>query len=208
MRQTPLLLITFALVATAPAQTLFTTLGPDDSYQQNVGRSFSGIDNSFTHIHSDLGWQFVSATTDTIRTIQIAARHYEGTNAAKVRIYTNSNSNNIGTALGEWQLYNMPSVLQTAPPQVIDASASNILLNVGQKYWLVLSPTDDSLYAAWMDNSQGIFGRMAWSNGVNNFAYVDNMPLSAFSINAVPEPATLAILTLIPLALKKRLGKL
>lgn len=196
----------FVVLATiSPAQALFTTFGPGESYQQNVGRSFSGVDNSFNHFHSDLGWQFSPTSSDFVRTISIAARYYEGTNSATIRLFTNAAQNQLGTEINSWQLTDMPLVNAIAPPQTINVSSSNVFLSSAEKYWLVLSPTDSTLYAAWMDNNQGITGRMAWSLGVNNFTYVDNMPLSAFAINAVPEPATFAVIASIAtLAARKR----
>ncbi|MCB0826444.1 MAG: hypothetical protein KDC26_09660 [Armatimonadetes bacterium] len=195
----------FALIVpVTQAQTLFSTFGPGNSYIQNVGRSFSGADNSITHIHSDLGWQFSTTTSDYARSISLATRYWEGTNAATVRIHANTIDDRMGAILGEWQLNNMPFVNASSPPQTIDIAPSHLFLSSTEKYWLVLSPPDSTLYAAWMDNNQGITGRMAWSNGVNNFSYVNNMPMSAFSISSVPEPSSLVALSLVPVVLRRR----
>lgn len=195
-----------ALIGTGfcQAQTIFSTLGPGDSYIQNVGRSFSGVDNSFTHIHSDLAWQFTAGTGGQVGVIKVGVRYWEGTNHAKLSLLSDS-GDLLGSTLGSWDVLDMPLVGGTHPPMIVDASASNLTLTAGTKYWLMLSPFDTTIYAAWMDNDQSMFGRMAWSNAVNNFSYVNNMPYSGFSVSAVPEPASLVLVVgLAAVATRKR----
>lgn len=189
------LLSVFAVsVASAPAQMLFSTFGPGDSYIENVGRSFTGSQNSISPIHSDLGWQFAPTAGGIVREIKVGVRYWEGTNRARMHLHADS-AGFLGAELGSWEFGNMPLVnVIPSPPVAVNTGASNLMLTAGTRYWLVLSPYDETLYAAWMDNNQGMTGRMAWSNGVNNYGYLNNMPYSAFSLSSVPEPATLAVL--------------
>ncbi|HLO99345.1 MAG TPA: PEP-CTERM sorting domain-containing protein [Fimbriimonas sp.] len=186
------------LAGTAPATVLFTTLGPGQSYTQNVGRAISGVDNSVTSSHSEWGWQFQPVESGSLSVIKVGAHWLSGANEARVKLMSNEAGDVIGTELGQWTFGGMVPFNSIGTVITIDTSASNLSLTQGTSYWLVMEPSSLDTYAAWMDSSfdLNLNGRMAVSSDGTSYGYVNNMRYSAFAIESVPEPGSLLVLAI------------
>ncbi|MEQ1821378.1 MAG: PEP-CTERM sorting domain-containing protein [Fimbriimonadaceae bacterium] len=201
----PFLILSFALtVVASQAQTFFSTLGPGDSYIQNIGRAISGANNSITQLHGEWGWQFSAGATGLVRQIKVGAHHLTGANEAIIRIHANGAGDTMGTILGTYQFGNMAPFNTTAPVIQIGIANPTVQLNQGTKYWISMAPTSLDTYAAWNDCDTNQFGRMSVSSDGVNYSYVNNMPFSAFEMSAVPEPSTLAAFGLFAMILNRR----
>jgi hypothetical protein len=194
----------FLATAHAGAQALFNTLGPGDSYIQNVGRAISGADNSVTHLHGEWGWQFAPIQSGLVGEIKVGVHWLTGVNQAEVKLMTNGAGGTLGTTLGSWTFGGMAPFNTNAPVIRIDTHLAGVTLNAGQQYWILMRPTSLDTYAAWNDAGTGMNGRMAVSADGVTYQYVNNMPYSAFAISTVPEPATLVALGLGVAALLRR----
>lgn len=192
-------LILFALalttVAAAPAQTFFSTLAPGDSYLENVGRAVSGSSNSITGSYGEWGWQFTSLATGDVAQLKVGAHWLVGTNRVAVRIHSNGAGETMGSILASYSIADLPAFNAPEHVTVLNIANPSVHLTSGSKYWISMAPEQPDTYAAWMDSDQGRTGRMSVSSDGVNYGYVNNMPYSAFSLSAVPEPTSLIPLT-------------
>lgn len=190
--------ILFALTscAVAQAQTLFSTLGPNDSYIENTGRSITGAQNVITQSYGEWGWQFTALESGPVVLIKVGAHHLLGTNSVAVKISTNGPGDTVGTQLASYSLVNLPEFNTQESIRSIYIQNPTVNLVAGNTYWIGMAPTHGDTFAAWMDSDQGMFGRMSVSGDGTNFSYVNNMPYSAFSISSVPEMSSTTSMTL------------
>lgn len=199
-----LLLLVLLAGATAPAQSFFSTLGPGDSYIENVGRAVSGSANPITSSYGEWGWQFTSQATGAVAQLKVGAHWLTGANAVTVRIHANGPAESMGAVLGLYSVTGLPAFNTPEHITVIDIASPSVNLAAGTKYWVSMAPQSADTYAAWMDNDQSMFGRMSVSADGVNYNYVNTMPYSAFSLSAVPEPSTSAAILCGVLLIKRR----
>lgn len=190
-----------ALAAAAPcSQVAFSTFGPGDSYNLNAGWTIGGP------VPFMQGDQFAPTLSGTLSQIRLGLGD-TGTpgSAYTARLLTDAGGA-FGTELGSWEVSTIEQLGANPTPLVINI-ANGPALEQGTNYWLALEAAPSNAFgtAGWNINDQGSVGpHPIYING--NLFSSNNADRGAFEISVapVPEPASLAILGLGALALRRR----
>ena len=208
--------VVLGAVASAPAQSLLSTLGnpfnvghgPLDSFIFNVyqyNQSFTTGNNAATVGSIDLSIQYVDPLNTTF----------------SVAIYSDNNGS-LGTSLSGGLLANPATYEQLATNTF---TASGLTLSANTTYWLVLAnpgswpqtgaisesmtlpftstPAASSSDGWTLGNQVWVYGDgSTWNNGTGNIT-----PLFSINVDAVPEPSTLALAGLGGLGMLVRFGR-
>lgn len=181
----------------ASAATIYSDLGPGNSYDCCSGLSVSGS-GAFAFFSEAA--MFQSPVNASVDQIDIALSNINGTDTAEVSLWTVSGGVP-GVQLGSWMVSGFPAFGSTSNSPITITGISGINLNAGTSYYLVaapVSPTDNS-DNSWNLNGFGTTGTVANNQG-NGWDAVSPAILPAFDILGtvgtvhVPEPASIALL--------------
>ena len=192
------LLLCLALFGSAravQADVAFTTLKPDSTYDGGAGQFVSGSNNGFQSIANAFTPSFTGNLIRIDLGISIADPDANG--SISLRLNPNdpsTNRPNTSIDLASGGLVTM-TIYGTSDSALVTFNYSGPALSLvsGQTYWLVLAPANPNTNVVWHFGGAGVKGSI--SNSINGTTY--NAPftgdLSAFRVNAVPEPSTYAL---------------
>ena len=182
--------ISLASASRLRADTIFTNLGPGDSYQTNhqwnVGTG-SGENQA-------VAFSFVPTETATLTDVSLGLYQISGTSPTNVYIESNL-SGEPGSILDT--LTQVGSVTPTS--SLVDFTCSSCSqLQAGTTYWIVGQQSDSSSLAGWnLSNSDiGTWYYNFAGSATGPWTATDN-PISAFEVDGtspVPEPSTVVLL--------------
>src|SRR5262249_50099948 len=121
-----------AFTGAAPADTIFTTFGPGNSYNSGVANVVSD-----TQINQ---YQFAVVGNFSVTQIDLAVAYFgDGSPNGVIVSLLTDNANFAGTALGSWSLSPLPLFSRIAPPVQTITGITGIELATGL-YWLQVAP--------------------------------------------------------------------
>jgi hypothetical protein len=177
----------------ARADIIFNNFGAGNTYQPVVGNPV-GVFGATTFTQAEA---FTPTASFTLDSVSLALSHVANTNSVTVMLETDAGGKPSGVSLETATIMGLPAFGTNGMP-VSFTSAVHPLLQAGNQYWLVASSTGEN---EWNLNSIGELGPHAGSiNGVP-FGPVTTEQ-AAFEVlgtpagAAVPEPTTLALLTI------------
>lgn len=185
------------------AETLFTSLGPDDSYTSCCGWGVVGpsdIAYSFT-ITGPTGYAFASAA--------LALSQGIGTHNSVDIILAKDNSGQPGDPLESFHLENVLGPAGLENPLVTVTSSLHPNLLSGLRYWLIVSPSSDGNGVNWLtafitppsQRAVRLFDGGPWEvYNVDAFSGPGAFRIEGTAISSVPEPNSILLISL-PLAI-------
>jgi hypothetical protein len=177
----------------ARAGTVFSNLGPGDSYQMNEGVGIYSLTSS-----QSIGYPFTPAGTFTFLEAELALSLLGGPNSVIVQLRTD-NAGLPGSILESFTINGqMPPFGAFGSDHLVVAnSVLHSKLDAGIQYWITAIPGTTSVDAAWNSVLSG-GGQEAGSNDGGASWRVDSTLLvSAFRIDGaaiVPEPASFVLM--------------
>jgi len=150
--------------------------------------------NNFT-----VGDTFTPSTTGTLSDITVALEFIQGVNAATVSLRADTGGVP-GAVLESWTVSSLPPADGTFHTPTTVSDVTNVPLNAGTHYWVVIAATANSSRLEWMFIDSGIGARShagsidlgaSWETLLSTqgaFRVTENL-----STSAVPEPASLAL---------------
>ena len=180
----------------------YDNFGPGDSYNPDIGWAATGTG---TGVPFQSACQFTSLESGSLKSITIAWTFVGDHNTGVLSLF-NDNSDTVGSLITAWSFSGLggPYPGQYAPV-TLPNGFPGITLTAGQKYWVEVSPGDDMAIGVWNINSTGALGwRGVSSNGGATYSYFDDQDTGAMRVETVPEPASMAVLGLGALALRRR----
>jgi hypothetical protein len=196
--------------AATPAQadiSIFSNLGPNDSYNGSSGWPLgtSGGTNYYV-----IGFAFSADATANLSTIQVAAALIQGPNHLTIDLDADA-GNAPGSTIESFTITGaMPQFGSYSSGHLVTAtSLLNPLLSAGSQYWVVLSvPDDGTSFAAWDLGFNGDRGPGHFTNhgivqvdGTENWRGAMSITGEAISVaSSVPEPSGFAIVVISALA--------
>lgn len=186
-------LAVIALVATAGADTLYTTLGPNGEYDTGSGYFVDGS-NYYNQV---LAMPFTPNQTANMADAVLALGNYAGSNSP-VSLYLESDNggqpgNVLATLTQQGQIqsfFNGGSLVQ------FNCNGCGTV-NAGTQYWIVAQETDPNTEQAWMYAYQDQTGELAFNQvGSQNGPWnLYDGTISGFRVDSgVPEPGTFMML--------------
>ena len=148
------------------------------------------------------GFSFTSGATGQLAKLTLSVFYVTGTNSATMTLWSDS-AGLPGSALGSWTLNNLPS--NGSGTATTTSFTGGPPLSSGTTYWLSVSVPVNS-ESTWDQTSAGTIGpRVFRSSSSSAFSNVGNGVQGGMRLEAVPEPTSLAALSLGALLVLKRL---
>jgi hypothetical protein len=192
----------FILPTVAKADTVYSSFGPGNTYQTNIGWTVgdqSQVAPDFGDF-MDPAAAFTPTANYNLTSVQAAISLYSGTNSVEL-LLTNSINNLPGSTLETFTFTNQMGALGQDNTPLLADSVNNPELIAGDQYWLVAKALDPSTTAAWNFSNTDALMVDSYDSGNTWFnldAYYPNQ--GAFQINgdpvtsAVPEPSSVYLL--------------
>lgn len=185
-------ILTVALAVSAHADLAYSSFGPGDSFNVSSGWSIGGS------IEQRVAFQFTSASTGVLASVEFA--YFTGApGTLNVELFEDS-SDTIGNQMVVW------GTSPSGPITTLNNVFPSVALTAGNKYWLQVSGvTSTGANGGWNLNDQNLFSNAYyWSTSGSGYT---SLQTSAFRVNTVPEPASMAALGLGALALVRKRRK-
>lgn len=188
----------------------YNNFGPGDSFDPIFNHYMStGPNDEFGNISLRPGEQFVSLATGDVSSLRIVISNSSGNPEATLRLHADSGSNTIGAQVGAEFTFAVQGSLQTGGVvNMLDVSAAGWSLVSGQTYWLTAQAGPGSVQV-WAQNSIG--DRSGWHDDalgsdatIHNYVAPGNIPHGVFSIEVIPAPASLTLLSIACIASTRR----
>lgn len=190
------LIVLVGACAPASADIAYNTFSANFGYEFLAGSTISGANAQPGY--TDTANRFISLATGAITDIWIPVAHNGGPNIFQIQLMSD-NANQPGTVLESWTLVNQafPFVPMYQDP-IHMTLLSNTVLQQGTPYWLNLVAGDANSWLVWDFTRPPIFETVAQRFAPNGPWNVLNPGFtSAYRIDVVPEPATVAALVLL-----------
>jgi len=180
------------VVGNAHAGTIFSNLGPANSYDSANAWAVYGAGVSPCCGVSQ-AMPFVPVGDWVLTQIDVALEHGFGTNSAVLTL-NSDNSGSPGGVLASWSLSGMPPLGACCAVETVTPSSA-ILLGSGIRYWLVASPGASDTGLSWAWNNTGSTGVSLQTNNLGNWSQNPLSTLSAFDVQGdpTPEPASIVL---------------
>jgi hypothetical protein len=178
----------------ARADVIYSTFGPGDSYNADMGQIFAGPDFSAGRL--SIAVLFGSPADYTLDSVDAAMVYSAGADTVRFSIISDNNDQPTGTILVMDTLY---GVLQDSPALVHWIPSTSVSLRRDTAYWFVVEGIQD-FFGAWQQNDQRLTGIGSVDRGSGWTRFHDLVPayrLSGTPIPGafpVPEPGALAFL--------------
>ena len=190
-----------ALATASQAVVAFSNFGPDYAYNMSGGWTVSGPTSGFpTQV---VAFQFTALAGGLVTDVKVAFGHVAGTNIGEITLYNDSGSDTVGDWLIKWW---MPLPELGGPDLITLTNPFEIpVLTAGTKYWVGAHYRESDTWDAWNMTSwdDERLGGFSYDGG-STYDYALRVPASAFEVNVVPEPASMAVLALGVVALLRR----
>ena len=194
----PALALAASLAALASAQNIaYNNFGPGDSYDTN--------DYHAVGSHSNFSWamEFTSATSGPLASISFA---FSGWNSYSIALCLDTGGDGPGAQLQSW----VSSGNDNGLSYVYGNGSTS--LTAGQSYWVTVEPPIDGAGYPWGDWfwSNSAYDPVDYADTIvppNAWTPVPGARSSAFRVETVPEPASLAGLALAAAAFLTRRRK-
>jgi PEP-CTERM motif len=188
-----LAVLTLSLCATASADILYTTLGPNGEYDTGSGYFVDGS-NYFNQV---LAMPFTPSHSENMVDAVLALGNYAGSNNPVSLYLETDNGGQPGNVLA--------TLTQQGTIQPFSGGGSLITftcngcgtVNASTQYWLVAQETDPNTEQAWMFAYQDQQGNLAFNQlgSINGPWNLYSGTVSGYRVDGgVPEPGTLALL--------------
>ncbi len=183
-----------SLTVSAFADVAYSSFSSTNSFNTGAGWSIGGSSEQV------IAFQFTSAASGVLASVEYASF---GLLAGDINILLyKDNADTIGDQIIGWgkSVVPGPSTIET-----LTNSFPSVSLTAGAKYWLELRGVSNGVYTAWNENDQGLNSNAYyWNSGGSGYT---TLATSAFRVNTVPEPASMAALGLGALALVRKRRK-
>jgi hypothetical protein len=186
-----------SLVSPARAGTIFSNLGPGDSYDSTAGWSVSTPSSSAGYA-SVSAMPFTPTTTASLASIELAIQLASGTNSLTIELLTDNN-NSPGSVIESYSANNQMVTFGTvsAGDLVTVTSLTQPTLMAGTQYWVGALPGGSDTFAIWAfslsddrEVAQSADGGTTWNVYPTDMATTGET-VGAFQVNSVPEPGAL-----------------
>ena len=172
--------------------TLFSTLGPGDTYQTNVGWTigYPGQDNEQGDQFS-----FAAAAPYYLDTIELAVRYVSGTNELDVWLMSDA-AGEPGAIIEAFNFVGLMGQSGHSNPLLVGTSVLRPVLTPGTDYWLIASAPNSDTWAAWNWSLPAVAGLHAWRQGAGAWSVSPTgaNSMGAFRVQGTVIPAPGAIL--------------
>ena len=177
------LVLSGSITSVAIANSIYSTFGPGDTYtttsEWNIGTA-----GGYSH-----ATPFTPTNDALLGSIVLAASYFSGTNQFTLDLMGDSGGLP-GSIIESFLFSGVPA--EPTGGIVYHQSTLQPYLYAGTQYWLVAS-TDSSNHLSWKDNNLGLIGSYSSANA-SGWQYFPDLPVPAFRLNPVPEPATMLLL--------------
>ncbi len=172
-------------VSKAQADAVWSSFGPDDSYNTSVGSTISGA-TSPSGVYN-VAYSFIPNQTVTLDSIDVAMGYVSGTNQQTFVIEAADGPNGgPGVALDLMKANNKAVDLSKGIPSIINVDSTfHPTLVAGTMYWLVAEASGDT-QSAFGHNDQGYHGTTYSQLGATCGTPSDQLT-GAFRINGTPD---------------------
>jgi hypothetical protein len=195
-----------SVAAPARADIIFNDFGPGGTYNTSTGYTISGPTSNVGTAFTQGNAFTITPTSDfLLQQVQLAVGLVSGPNEVVVTLRADAGGKP-GAVLESFTFNGQMGNFGNFNPPLVADSVLHPLLEAGMPYWLIAEPGDPSTWAAWNLNSIGATGPRAISQAGGPFS-VQTDTLATFEITGtpfvptVPEPSSLALLSLGGLAL-------
>ena len=197
-----LLFLFMGLVAVRPAIAIdaYNNFGPGDSYDASTGYSVTGGDDDppFFFTPRIVGSRFTSEATGILAVIRIALHDNftPGFNQVDIRLHEANGDGELGPIIAAFTRGGLPPFGGLDAPETITSFDPSVVLTAGERYWIVVAPSDSTTEAFWNWNSTGAGDRFALSTDFGGTYSYSESRVGALRIEliSIPEPASGAIL--------------
>jgi hypothetical protein len=182
------------------AYVLFSNLGPGDTYDGTQGYSVSAI-GSEAAMEVAQAMPFTPTSSASLRSIELAVQLASGTNAVNVQLL-NDNGNSPGSVIETYLAVDqmVPFDMTSAGSLVKVDSLINPVLTAGTQYWVAAFPGAPDNWSIWTLSNSDVRPTAESLDGGVTWTVFPSSPVAAFRVNAVPEPASLTISSLLVVA--------
>jgi hypothetical protein len=178
----------FAVVTT----TVYNSFGPGNTYNSGIVWAVGGAAASGGY--RGQAEYFVPGISGNLTTIQLATLQLGGSKLSNFFIAQDDGNGIPGTILESFLSVQNANGLMTIN------SATQPLLQAGQKYWLCDEPTADNSYNGWYQNSQGVANGFAFERSQWGWSFVGapapSSGVFSVAVAPVPEPSVAGLAVL------------
>jgi hypothetical protein len=187
MKKKPIcVLILLLLAVPCRAGPIFSTLGPGDTYNTDVGWII-GNSGLVEYIQGDQ-FSFAGAKPYWLDTIELAAGLVSGTNELDVRLMSDA-AGEPGTVIEAFNFVGTMGSFGQNNPLLVGYSTLRPILNPGTNYWLIASAPNSDTFAGFNLSLPSVTGSHAVREDTGPWTVLPNDILGAFRVSGTPVPA-------------------
>jgi hypothetical protein len=172
---------------TAPcfAGPIFSTLGPGDTYDTDVGWTIGYSSNEYDQGDA---FSFAGTTSYFLDMIELAVGLVSGLNELDVWLMSDT-AGEPGTIIEAFNFVGAMGDFGQTNPLLVGHSTLRPVLNPGTNYWLIASAPNNDTWAAWNKSLLNVTDTHAYREGTGPWTVLTDETLGAFRISGTPIPA-------------------